>query len=178
MCAYANLHLLPVLLCARFVNTLYFYVPGLSTHFCKEKVKKPPSDCATYQKCEKFSRVRFNWEYAETLVLSFLVLIRLKNHYYSWTLKPYQNDLNYFYKKIVDTVHSSMSFFAYIKLCEDLLRSTKSVRIVLDLSTIPAIHPYFSKAVGFTEFDEGCTIRYQTFIQERWIYVENRWHVY
>jgi len=48
-----------------------------------------------------------------------------------------------------------MSFFAYIKLCEDLLRSTKSVRIVLDLSTIPAIHPYFSKAVGFTEFDEG-----------------------
>ena len=75
--------------------------------------------------------------------------------YYSWTLKPYQNELNYFYKKIVDTVHSSMSFFAYIKLCEDLLRSTKSVRIVLDLSTIPAIHPYFSKAVGFTEFDEG-----------------------
>jgi len=48
-----------------------------------------------------------------------------------------------------------MSFFAYIKLCEDLLRSTKSVRIVLDLSTIPTIHPYFSKAVGFTEFDEG-----------------------
>ena len=52
-------------------------------------------------------------------------------------------------------MHSLIDFVAYIKLCEDLLGSTKSVRTVLDLSTIPAIQPYFSKAVGFTEFDEG-----------------------
>ena len=43
------------------------------------------------------------------------------------------------YEEIVDTVHSLIDFFAYIKLCEDLLGSTKSVRTVLDLSTIPTI---------------------------------------
>ena len=55
------------------------------------------------------------------------------------------------YEEIVDTMHSLIDFFAYIKLCEDLLGSTKSVRTVLDLTTIPVIQPYFSKAVHFTE---------------------------
>ena len=55
------------------------------------------------------------------------------------------------YEEIVDTMHSLIDFFAYIKLCEDLLGSTKSVRTVMDLSSISTIQPYFSKAVRFTK---------------------------